>query len=158
MKTIGWIYVMRNKAMPGLFKIGFTMDDPRERANQLSSPTGVPMPFEVVCAIKTRYPAETESYLHEQLSRRRVNASREFFWSEVLVQYDSVDEVGVMATEAQENEWIAMEIKHAARMVSAEKQLEKSREKVRRIRNLCAYQHGGLWLEQRLEILKKAIP
>jgi hypothetical protein len=47
--NIGWIYVMRNKAMPGLFKIGFTMDDPCERANQLSCPTGVPMPARRVC-------------------------------------------------------------------------------------------------------------
>src|SRR5437667_10019568 len=57
-QQMGWVYLMRNKAMPGKVKIGFTFDDPRERANQLSSLTSLPSPFVVIYAVKTPHPAE----------------------------------------------------------------------------------------------------
>lgn len=80
MKTgFGWVYIMRNPAMLGLVKIGFTMDDPWERANQLSSTTGVPQPFEVICAKKTGWPAEVEAWLHIEMRFQRVAPNREFF-------------------------------------------------------------------------------
>ena len=41
----GWVYILTNEAMPGLVKIGYTMNDPAIRAEELSSDTGVPLPI-----------------------------------------------------------------------------------------------------------------
>lgn len=40
----GYVYIISNQAMPGIFKIGFTLKDPELRAKELDS-TGVPYPF-----------------------------------------------------------------------------------------------------------------
>jgi hypothetical protein len=45
--NIGHVYLMRNKSMPARVKIGFTMGDPKERANELSTPTGIPEPSDL---------------------------------------------------------------------------------------------------------------
>ena len=47
-----YIYVLSNKSMPGIYKIGFTKGDPKKRAKQISSSTGVPQPFEVEFSFK----------------------------------------------------------------------------------------------------------
>jgi hypothetical protein len=39
------VYVLTNEAMPGLVKIGLTTDSVEARLTQLSSHTGVPLPF-----------------------------------------------------------------------------------------------------------------
>jgi len=43
----GWVYVLTNDVMPGLVKIGYTMKDPAIRTEDLSSETGVPIPYVV---------------------------------------------------------------------------------------------------------------
>ena len=43
----GWVYVLTNEAMPGIVKVGHTMNDPVIRAETLSGDTGVPLPFDV---------------------------------------------------------------------------------------------------------------
>ena len=57
----------------------FTLGDPKERANELSTPTGIPEPFEVVGAIATAWPREVEAEVHRQLDNLRVSRIREFF-------------------------------------------------------------------------------
>ena len=47
----GWIYILSNKTMPGLFKIGHTKNNPEERAKEISRAAGVPVPFEVEWAL-----------------------------------------------------------------------------------------------------------
>ena len=42
-----WVYVLTNDVMPGLVKIGYTMKDLAIRADDLSSETGVPIPYVV---------------------------------------------------------------------------------------------------------------
>ena len=75
----GWVYLMRNRSIPDMVKIGWTANDPSERARQLSSPTGVPYPFYVVKAFSTNYPKAAESYIFERHHYLRVNPNREFF-------------------------------------------------------------------------------
>lgn len=43
----GWVYVLTNDVLPGLVKIGYTMKDLAIRAVDLSSETGVPIPYVV---------------------------------------------------------------------------------------------------------------
>lgn len=42
-----FVYMLRNSAMPGLLKVGFTTGTPEVRAAELSAATGVPTPFQV---------------------------------------------------------------------------------------------------------------
>ena len=42
----GWVYIISNKSMPGLVKVGYSMKDPEERAEELDH-TGTPHPYVV---------------------------------------------------------------------------------------------------------------
>ena len=77
----GYIYCMTNTAMPGLVKVGMTLDDPEERAAELSCVTGVPARFEVAISKRVSNPAKKEEAIHDLLSTLgfRYNERREFF-------------------------------------------------------------------------------
>lgn len=75
----GWIYVMSNKSMPNIYKIGMTTTTPERRAKELYSSSGVPTPFKVELAYYSHSPREDESRVHRILSEFRVNEAREFF-------------------------------------------------------------------------------
>ncbi|MDT9874105.1 GIY-YIG nuclease family protein [Enterobacter cloacae] len=75
----GWVYVLSNPCMPGIYKIGMTTTNPEVRARELSSATGVPAPFKVEAAFYSHSPLEAEKEIHDALSEWRVNESREFF-------------------------------------------------------------------------------
>jgi len=77
--SIGWVYVLENKAMPGLVKIGFTTGCPIKRAKALSSPSGIPSPFILVEGSKVYCARRVEAMAHKMLAMFRVDASREFF-------------------------------------------------------------------------------
>ena len=73
------VYVFTNPAMPGLIKIGMTTrDDVKERLRELSSPTGVPMPFECPYAAVVRNATEAEKAIHDAFADKRL-PRREFF-------------------------------------------------------------------------------
>lgn len=73
------IYVLTNEAMPGLVKIGLTTDSVESRISQLSSNTGVPLPFECYFAAEVKDCEKLEKTLHQLFSEARVNPKREFF-------------------------------------------------------------------------------
>jgi len=84
----GWVYVLTNKAMPGLVKIGFSMKDPSIRAEDLSKETGIPMPFVVAYKALVVSPREVEQAVHLDLESDRVNNQREFFRCD---PFDAID-------------------------------------------------------------------
>lgn len=78
----GLIYVLTNEAMPGLVKIGLTTDSVESRIANLSSNSGVPLPFE--CHFAAEVPEDVnlsklEKTLHQLFAEHRVNPKREFF-------------------------------------------------------------------------------
>lgn len=73
------IYVLTNEAMPGIVKVGLTTDSVESRITQLSSHTGVPLPFECYFAAEVADCARLEKTLHQLFSEYRVNPKREFF-------------------------------------------------------------------------------
>ncbi len=75
----GWVYILTNEAMPGLVKIGLTTRTPKERAAELSSATGVPLPFVVAWARAVSDCATVEKAVHRMLDDKRVNGKRESF-------------------------------------------------------------------------------
>lgn len=66
----GYVYIISNKAMPGIFKIGFTLKDPALRAKELDSP-GVPYPFIVEYEILVDEPYALEQHVHKALRSQR---------------------------------------------------------------------------------------
>ena len=73
------VYVLANKAMPNLIKIGKTRrKDLQVRMDELYS-TGVPFPFECLWAGEVEDCTEIESLIHNAFRHNRVNPKREFF-------------------------------------------------------------------------------
>lgn len=73
------IYVLVNEAMPGLVKIGLTTDNVESRISQLSTHSGIPLPFECYFAAEAKDCAKLEKTLHQLFSENRINPKREFF-------------------------------------------------------------------------------
>lgn len=86
----GFVYLMANKSMIDIFKIGCTERSPTRRAQELSSPTGVPSGFIVVCYIETDHYKHVERELHSILCEARVNGNREFFHG---LLHEMIDEI-----------------------------------------------------------------
>lgn len=84
MKPLGFVYLLKNPAMPGLFKIGCTERSPHARAAVLSRATGVPQPFEVICYLEVVHPQRVEQHIHQELAALRDAKNREFFRADVV--------------------------------------------------------------------------
>lgn len=82
---MGSVYILTNKSMPGLVKIGFTETQTAQaRADQLfhgykgTAGTGVPTPFEVAHEEFCENPAELEKIVHNELLEFRNCKDEEF--------------------------------------------------------------------------------
>ncbi|MDE0084419.1 MAG: GIY-YIG nuclease family protein [Candidatus Poribacteria bacterium] len=79
---MGCVFILKNRAMPDLIKIGYTMETAQKRADELSRSTGVPMPFEVAVnfvQLELEQCKKLEKEMHRELAEFRVNPRREFF-------------------------------------------------------------------------------
>jgi T5orf172 domain len=75
---MGYVYLLTNRSMPGIVKIGSSERNPVERAAELFT-TGVASPFSVR-RVWTVYSSRlVEQQLHRELNQFRVSRSREFF-------------------------------------------------------------------------------
>lgn len=75
----GIVYVLENKCMPGLIKIGRTdQKDHKQRMRNLYT-TGVPVAFDAVKVVKVKDSLQIEQALHKAFETERVNPKREFF-------------------------------------------------------------------------------
>lgn len=107
MNDNGYVYVLMNPSMKGLVKIGKSARNSQERANELSSTTGVPTPFVVVYDYYFESCTKAEQYVHTYLEGKgfRVSQNREFF--EIPVK-DAVD--ALMTARNHFGEFIPQEI------------------------------------------------
>lgn len=92
-KEEGFVYVLVSSEKPNLVKIGMTDRNPEERAKELSSSTGVSMPYIVAYKVETAYPERVEKEVHSRLSQKRVNPDREFFRVETNEAIRVIEEV-----------------------------------------------------------------
>ena len=74
-----WVYVLSNPTLPNMLKIGYTRNHPEERAQQISSSTGVALPYKVEFAFHCFNGFDLEQQVHRKLKSYRVNNNREFF-------------------------------------------------------------------------------
>ena len=89
-----WLYVLTNPTMPGYVKIGFTDATPEKRAEQLSKPTSVPLPFDVAWAFHCYNAEQLEKEVHRHLDGQRVAGNREFFDISVNEAKDIINKFG----------------------------------------------------------------
>ncbi len=77
----GIVYLLTNKAMPGLVKIGMTNKKEIEQRMKELYTTGVPLPFDCAfaCQVKKSDCAKIEKALHTAFGPQRINDNREFF-------------------------------------------------------------------------------
>jgi hypothetical protein len=74
-----WVYILSNPTQPGLLKIGYTKKLPEERAKQISSATGVALPYKVEWAYQCFNGEMVEREVHYKLKSKRINNNKEFF-------------------------------------------------------------------------------
>ena len=111
MTTCGWIYCVSNPLyLKNLYKIGFTEEEnPFKRISELSSHTGIPVPFEVKFLINSENPRRDEKQIHKYLSTYRINKDREFFEIEFETLLDIIQtEIGF---EVITDQWYFDELK-----------------------------------------------
>lgn len=63
----GFVYILSNPLMPGVYKIGFTARNPDERAKEISIKISLPMPFKVEKYWRTQDPYIVEQRIHSEL-------------------------------------------------------------------------------------------
>jgi hypothetical protein len=73
------VYVFTNESMAGLVKIGRTSESVESRLTNLSSHSGVPLPFECFFAAEVHDGVRIEKVLHQLFAEFRINPKREFF-------------------------------------------------------------------------------
>jgi hypothetical protein len=80
-KEIGYVYILKNEAMPGIYKIGITgRDDLDKRINELyNGQTNIPLPFDCIFACRVENYKEVEKIIHNAFQDNRINPNREFF-------------------------------------------------------------------------------
>jgi len=93
----GFVYVMSNKAMPDLVKIGFSTKHPELRAKELEG-TGLPYAYIVEYCAFLENPFEVEQATHQRLADK--NEAKEFFRvgieEAVFSLLDTTKEMGVV--------------------------------------------------------------
>lgn len=76
----GVVYILRNSSYrETIVKVGRTSRSSELRASELSRPTGIATPFEVLYEEAVADSERAEQLVHSRLSKWRVNESREFF-------------------------------------------------------------------------------
>lgn len=79
MSSYGFVYILTNDYMPGIYKLGCTERSPHTRCEELGKSSGVPWPFRVLCYIEVDNFQSVERDLHKWLGDSRVSPDREFF-------------------------------------------------------------------------------
>lgn len=75
----GYVYILMNPAMPSVLKIGKTKRSSEERATEISTPTGVPVPWHVAYEVYVADCDLVEQKIHEALKKYRVTTGKECF-------------------------------------------------------------------------------
>jgi hypothetical protein len=108
----GFIYILRNEAIPGLLKIGYSVKFPEVRVDELFT-TGVPEPFKLAYYCIAENADKLEPVVHRTLSPHRHRNNREFFRVELEAAVQSIKNLC-----EPEYEWFEMPIQPKAQSVS----------------------------------------
>ena len=87
MKIRGWVYIIINRSIPNLIKIGFSTKDPTLRAKELGG-TGIPYDHEVIYDALVDNPRDVERLVHKELAR--FNEKKEWFNCSAEIGIESI--------------------------------------------------------------------
>lgn len=74
-----YVYIMVNRSIPYMVKIGMTKRSVDERAREINRATGVPTPWIPIYSFKCYASEILEKRVHEYLAQYRINEDREMF-------------------------------------------------------------------------------
>ena len=86
----GWLYVLKNPSLNGMYKIGYSNRDPIERCNELSN-TSLPHNYEIVYTVLIENADTLEQKVHQSLNEYRVVSNREFFNTSIEIIKTEID-------------------------------------------------------------------
>ena len=91
-----WIYILVNKLMPGILKIGRTSTSVSQRVKEINSATGVIEKWQCVYRFKCVNSHYLEQEIHSYLQERslRINPHREGFELDVQQAIDIINDLG----------------------------------------------------------------
>jgi hypothetical protein len=93
-RAMEYVYVLVNKSMPGMVKIGMTTDTPVKRARDINRATGIPTPWVPVWSLKCYASHILEQRVHEHLSEYRVAENREMFSVDSVMAQRVIEDLG----------------------------------------------------------------
>jgi len=93
-RPLEYVYVLVNRSVPGMVKIGMTTNTPDERARQISASTGVPTPWIPVFSFNCYRSDLLEEEVHEHLAPYRVNTHREMFSIDSITAQNIIEQLG----------------------------------------------------------------
>lgn len=83
----GWVYIITNRSMPNVLKVGFTERKPDVRAKELDG-TGLPTSYSVMYAIEVSKPRAVEREAHKLLNQHHIG--KEWFRCSVDVAREAI--------------------------------------------------------------------
>jgi len=89
-----YVYVLVNKSVPNMVKIGMTKLTPDERARQISAATGVATPWIPVYSFQCYRSDLLETEVHYHLREYRVTKNREMFEVDSYTAQKVIEELG----------------------------------------------------------------
>jgi hypothetical protein len=89
-----YVYVLVNKSVPNMVKIGMTTKTPDERAREISAATGVPTPWIPIYSLSCYRSDLLEEEVHQHFYAYRVAGNREMFSIDSVTAQKIIDELG----------------------------------------------------------------
>lgn len=101
-----YIYVLVNRSVPNMVKVGMTTGTVDSRAREISKATGVPTPWIPVWWFRCFASSILEKRVHERLAQYRVANNREMFAVDSLAAQQVIEDIGKDFTNPQMAEQI----------------------------------------------------
>jgi hypothetical protein len=98
-----YVYVLVNKSVPNMVKIGMTTNTPTQRAHEISRATGVAIPWIPVFEFKCFRSDLLEAEVHEYFHTHRVNKHREMFAVDSHTAQKVIEELGYKYSSAMQD-------------------------------------------------------
>jgi hypothetical protein len=89
-----YVYVLVNKSVPNMVKIGMTTNTPDQRARQISAATGVDTPWIPVYSFACYRSDLLEEEVHQHFNYCRINTHREMFEIDSHTAQHVIEELG----------------------------------------------------------------
>lgn len=114
-KDHGFIYILSNASMPGVYKVGLTTNSVRQRAQELAS-TGVPSEFraEKIFQIDQKYLRQVEYLSHKKLKELNHHEGKEFFRAPIHTVFEVVEDTIFEITQRREPDLVGLAARRAA--------------------------------------------